>query len=268
MNENLYEKETLKGNLLKYVFTRIDYDDIVEVDSYVIKNIRERFKDIKILTRMLRADDFSFKDPTGVVDLPEEIIEKTRCTVLFFYELDMIIEINQYFTRLIYKVDKDKYDTYEKTILNRFITVIEVLNSKENLSIKRVAINKINEALFNSITQMKKIFKSSIVRTNIFTSSIKWNLPSSELKTTANFTREDVMVNFTSIIESIKNKKRYMRLILDYEVYVKDNIKNTEDIKNILIKLNSHCYELFVDSLTTKGFEMLKNNERVSEDYE
>ncbi|OPD34209.1 hypothetical protein AL713_02295 [Clostridium botulinum] len=265
MNNIKLKAEDLKGNLLKYIFTRIDYEDVIEIQSKTIKKIKNKFPESKIAYRMLKEQDFSFYDPNPIIELPKEIIETTKCVVIFFKEEDLIVEINQYFTRLIYKVDREKYNNYKTNIMNKLEGILDIIND-EDIKIRRSSINKIDEAFFGSIPKMKKIFKSNILRFNLLNTEMDWTKPSNRLKTETNFGYKDYEANYASIIENVRiYEKRYFRIFLSYEVYSKENINSEKDIKTVITNLNKCCDELFISSLTTTGYKKLKNKERISE---
>lgn len=260
------DKEKLKGNLLRLIITRIDYEDILKVSSETLKEIKEMFPECNVVSRMLKDNDFNFDDPKGVVDLPEEVIEKSSSTAFALKDTRMVIEVNQYFVRILYEVDKEKYNKYEDVIQNKVIDVMNIMNKKENIQLKRISILKMDEVFFNSLGKMKKIFKSNILRMNLFDGNISWSEPSTQIATINNFKYDECYVNFKTNFSRVKIDKIYMRLLLSYEAYMKNDI-SVENLKDILEDLNLCCYNLFVKSLTPTGFEKLKKGEVIG-DYE
>lgn len=274
--DNIPNKESVTGNLMKLVFTRIDYEDIIEVSANTLKEIKAKFPNSKILPRMLTKEDFNFRDYQNIIDLPEEIIKNSKCSAIYFEEMDMIVEVNQYFLRTICKVNKEVYKNYEESILENTMLIFRILDNNEDVKIKRISVNKINEVLCSSATKLKKIFKGNILRMDLFDNIIKWNQISSKAKNFVAFDYNDCNVNFLSLLENVEAGKRYIRLLLDYEVYIygdrswNDKFNNENSIKQKYIEeklkaLNDITYTLFIKSFTPKGLEMIRNNERIDE---
>ena len=263
--ENIY-----KTNLLKCIFTRIDYEDISEVSGETIKKIKNEFPESELKTRMLNLDDFKFSDKDSVVNLPDEVIRKTVCKALLFKDENLIIEINQYFVRIIYEVNQDNYKGYNNSILRYVVPILKILVKEEKLNIKRISVNKVDTGLYNSLTSIRRVFKSSILRNDLFKGKINWREPQNRMEVKTNFKYLDYNINFASILQRIKVNKDYLGLILDYEVYIKKNIlehtlEHTEVVE-VLKELNKICDELFFESLTPKGLGMLEENLKL-DDY-
>lgn len=269
MSETDYSRPIFENNLLKLVTTRIDYDDVVQINKETIKLIKESLGNCQIASRMLSPRDFILNDPTGFVDLPEDVIVETRCTAIILDSLGVLVEINQYFTRIFCQVSDYKYEGFEIQILGILEKVLTILMEKEIINIKRVSIEKTDEVFFTSENKLRDFFKTKMFTLNMFEKDIDWKLPSSKLLTKSNFTYGKHKVNYSSLLESVKIDKKYLRAFLTYEAYQRVNSKeyenNLETLIEILKSLNFCCFELFRSSIKPSGFKRLENGERISD---
>ena len=68
-----------KGNLLKNVISRIDFDDLYSVDTMILKQIKQVCDSFGLKLNMIReldSEDFELNDPIILRDMPSEYIKK------------------------------------------------------------------------------------------------------------------------------------------------------------------------------------------------
>lgn len=272
MLKKKYNEFNCKGCTLKAVITRIDYDDLYEIEKDKLKELKKIAKENRLkynLTRELNEQDFELNDSTALRDLPNEYIKQCMCYVHLNKETRTIVEINQFFIRIIYRDVKENYETYEKTVYPVVLKFIKTLMSEE-LVIKRISIKKVDEIDFSSIEELSKNIKPEITQTNIFGEEAKWDIPNAGSLVVQNFGYKDKMVNFLRRIDKLKIRKLsngkkvdtiFYRIYLDYEVYKRSNeikIDNNE-LKKILNEINKVTEDLYLETLTEEGWRYIKN---------
>lgn len=270
-----------KGNILKAVVTRIDFDDLYEIEKNTLKELKKIAIDNGLtlnMTRELNAEeDFELNDPVVLRELPVEYIKTCMCNAYFNENLDVIVEVNQFFVRVIYKVNNNNYREYSKNILPLIINFIEPLISDE-LIIRRVSIKKVDETKFDQLEKIDNFFKPEIVQRNIFSNKVKWNIPSSGSTVVQNFEYDNMKVNFFRKIDRVSIRERvenrvidniYYRIYMEYEVYDRETNTNIQEseIKDLLKKINYITRELFKNSFTDDGWKIISNGGKVG-DYE
>lgn len=266
-----------KGNILKAVITRIDFDDLYEIEKKTLKELKKIALNNGLtmnMTRELNAEeDFELNDPMVLRELPLEYIKNCMCNAYFNENLNMIVEVNQFFIRVIYKVNNDNYNEYSKDILPLVMDFIRPLISDE-LIIRRVSIKKVDETKFSNLEDIDNFFKPEIVQRNIFSNKVRWDIPSSGSTIVQNFEYDKKKVNFFRKIDRVSVRERneenildniYYRIYLEYEVYdreAKTNIKETELYK-ILEEINYITRELFQNSFTENGWNVISEGGKV-----
>lgn len=274
--ENSLIKEC-KGNLLKNVISRIDFDDLYYVDKDILKRIKKVCDGFELklnMVRELESEEFELNDPIILRDMPNEYIKKSMCNSFFDEKLEFIVEVNQFFIRIIHKVDKNTYMQFEDKHLKILNEIIDIFKD-ENLTILRLSIKKIDEAYFKDINDMEKYFKSDLIQKNIFSKEQKWDIPSSGSVMSQNFDYSQRKINFyrridrvlvrEAIEDNIKNNIFY-KLYLDYEVYTR-NFDDKSSIQEELIYLNKITRELFLESFTEFGKNKIIEGRSIG-DYE
>ncbi|MBU3126230.1 hypothetical protein [Clostridium tagluense] len=267
-----------KGNMLKAVITRIDYDDLYELEKSTLKKLKKISIEHGLtinMTRELNAEeDFELNDPTILRELPNEYIKTCMCNSYFNEKLDFIVEINQFFIRIIQKVNRLTYTNYEDNHLLILLNFINEIKSEE-LIIRRVSIKKVDEANFKDLKIMEQYFKPEIVQQNIFGLNVNWNIPSSGASTVQNLQYKNKNINFYKKIDRVSVRERfedrvldniYYKIYLEYEVYNR-RIEETCDIEKSLIEINSITRELFLNSFTGKGRSVIEKGGVIG-DYE
>ncbi|WP_291628076.1 hypothetical protein [Clostridium sp.] len=266
-----------KGNMLKAVITRIDFDDLYEIEKNVLKELKKIAIDNELtlnMTRELNAEeDFELNDPVILRELPVEYIKNCMCYAYFNEKLDIMVEVNQFFIRIIYKVNNNNYKEYSQNILPLIMAFIDPLLSDE-LIIRRVSIKKVDETKFNKLEEMDRVFKPEIVQSNIFSNQVRWDIPSSGSTVVQNFGYDDTKVNFFRKIDRVSVRERiesrvmdniYYRIYVEYEVYdrkTRNNIEKTE-LEKLLEKINHITRKLFKDSFTDDGWDIISKGGKV-----
>ena len=267
--------------MLKTVITRIDFDDLYEIEKHTLKELKKIAVQNNLTintTRELSSDeDFELNDPIILRELPMEYIKSCMCYAYFNEKLDTIVEVNQFFVRFIHKIEDKKNSDYLSYVLPLLMSFINTLLSDE-LVVRRISIKKVYEMDFKEIKEMNYFFKPEIVQSNIFSDDVKWDIPSSGSKVVQNFEYFDKKVNFYRKIDriSIREKSQknvidriYYRLYLEYEVYDRDTeneiveitlSKKLKDINNIIGKL-------YKESFKEEGWHTISKGE-VIEDYD
>ncbi|MPQ42515.1 hypothetical protein [Clostridium tarantellae] len=268
----------LVGNMLKNIITRIDYDDLYEVNTEMLKKIKSIcFAEglTTSFTRKLEEDeDFELNDPTTLRDLPIEYVRNCLCYSFFDENLDYIIEINQFFLRIIQKVDRNNYSSYEQSHLNRVNEILKILLNND-VYIRRIGVKKVDEDYFESLDSMSKVFKSQIIQQNIFGAKQNWSVPRAGSSMVQNFEYNGKSVNFFRKIDRVQKRiKRekvenlvFYKIYLEYDVYDRKVKNPIEDINVELIKINEVTKKLFLESFTEKGMEIITKQRRIG-DYE
>ena len=262
----------LKGNLLKYIVTRIDYEDLYEIEKDKFKQIREFCRQNGLTFELTRdldiEEDFELNDPLVLREISEEYIRTCVCNC--YFNDDIKVEINQFFIRVIQKVNKDDYTTYLECHLPLVKKMFEILDIDNSL-IVRISIKKIDETFFESLESMKEIFKPELVQCNIFGSNQKWNRPSSGSVTVQNFEYKNQLINFFRKIDRVVfrqkvenkiNDNPYYRIYIEYEVYRID-YNSGESLQDNLTDIDSVTMDLFLESFTDEGRKKISNGEDV-----
>lgn len=278
MNENYIE---CKGNMLKAVITRVDFDDLYEIEKNTLKELKKIAVDNGLTLNMIRElneeEDFELNDPMVLRELPVEYIKNCMCNAYFNENLDVMVEVNQFFVRVIYKVDNSNYKEYSQNILPLVMKFIKPLISDE-LIIRRVSIKKVDETKFDELEKIDNFFKPEIVQRNIFSNKVKWDIPSAGSTVVQNFEYDDMKVNFFRKIDRVSVRERienriidnvYYRIYIEYEVYDREAKSNIEEfeLKELLEKINYITRELFKNSFTDNGWSIISNGGKVG-DYE
>lgn len=251
-------------NFLNSIITRIDYEDQIKISDEILLEIKKICMDDgidKIENRTIDLErDFSTNDSVPFRDLSEEYVKTVLCKC--YYNEEFMIEINPLFMRVIQK-SSEKYENYEVSHLSILKKIFDVLDIS-NKQIMRVSIKKVDEIYYEDIETMEKYFKSDIIQNKVFGKKQNWNIPQSESKMIQNFEYDKFRVNFCRYIDRGMIREEYdlekyvdkilYRLFLDYEVYSRNNI---EDVDKILKDINSVTEELFEQTFSEKGKQVL-----------
>jgi hypothetical protein len=270
-----------KGNMLKAVITRIDYDDLYELEKDTLKELKRIAVKNGLTMNMVREldeeEDFQLNDPMVLRELPAEYIRTCMCNAFFNENLELIVEVNQFFIRVIHKVDKTSYDNYENSLLPVVVDFIKPILSDE-LILRRISIKKVDETNFKEMSGLEKYFKSEIVQRKIFGDEVRWDIPSSGSTIVQNFQYENKKVNFYRKIDRVSIRERiegrlndniYYKMYLEYEVYDRLTMLNVkiEEIKQVLTNINSITRKLFLNSFTEEGWKVFSQGGEIG-DYE
>lgn len=261
MNE-IVDREELKSNILKAVILRVDYEDIIEISSDTIKEIKRLFPNGDLRYRMLNSMDFTDNDLISIRSVPIEVVEKTKCFGIIFDE-GLVLEFNQFFLRVVKTVKDYKYSTFENEILDNFISLYKVLSEREGIEeILRVSIKKINETFFDSLNKARQCIQKEV----LMTSSVEKNICFKSLykySTNNNFTYKNSNVNLGTRFEKVKHREKYyFRFYMDIENYLID-CKKEEINKEKILQLNDNGFDIFLKVLKRKSIELLKNGQGV-----
>lgn len=255
-----------KGNVLKRVVTRIDFQDLFEVPKDVLREVGKICSNNKIdinSPKFLDITDFQFNDTVTSISFPYEYIKDLNSILFFNNEKTFIVEINQLFLKIT-QVVNDKYKRYGET-LKLISEILLVLKDpdKTDIKVKRISIKKANQVFFDSIDKFKEYFKDEILRFNLF-ENVDWSKNNCQSTMVQNFEYNDCKVNFARTYDNgLINNNKYYRLYFDIETYL--NGSNNMDIVDLLTKINEYIFELFEWTLTGKAIECLKNGERIGD---
>lgn len=266
----------LKGNLLKNVITRIDYNELFVIKDETFKAISDLCK-IKGLTyekiRNLRAeDDFSLNDPVSLRSIPTEYIEKSFCHCFFNEDVSFVIEINNFFFRAIQLVKKDEYKNYKESHLELIKDIFDLL-AVEPTDIKRISVKKVDEAFFSTLDKMNEVIKAEIIQDKIFGEEQEWNTPNASSIVVQNFMYSGQKVNFMRNINrvqlrNIENDKLVSvlayRLYLDYEVYSREYILEKSCEENLLM-IDGITKSLFLQTFNETGKIQIESGDEIGD---
>ncbi|NGT55282.1 hypothetical protein, partial [Clostridium perfringens] len=93
-------RKDVKGNTLKKVITRIDFEDLFGISPNVKKEIRSianKYNIDKQMVRFLNESDFVSDDKFSIVSYPYEYIKDIESLCFYNEELTFAIELNQLF---------------------------------------------------------------------------------------------------------------------------------------------------------------------------
>lgn len=269
-------EDVLKGNLLKNVITRIDYNDQYELSNFSLKDISKKCRnnglDLSVVRHLKADEDFGLDDPVTLRNIPIEYVNKAECHCFFDKEASFIIEINNFFFRAIQLVNKDTYTKYEESHLNFVNELFELLKIEEE-DIQRISIQKVDEVFFSSIEKMKEVIKPEIVQSNIFGEKQSWDMPSSGSSIVQNCIFDSQKVNFKRIIDRVQlrticNNKleniRAYRLYMGYEVYSRQYDRE-RTMKDNLLKIDKVTKDMFLETFTNEGREKIRKGETIGD---
>lgn len=167
----------LKGNLLKNVVTRIDYNEQYVIEDETQRSISKACKKHGLVyekVRNLRAEeDFSLNDPVSLRSIPTEYIEKSFCHCYINEDVSFVIEVNNFFFRAIQLVKKDEYTNYKDSHLKLIMDIFNLL-AIETTDIKRISVKKVDETFFSSLEKMNEVIKPEIIQDKIFGDEQEW----------------------------------------------------------------------------------------------
>lgn len=260
------DRNEMKGHILKRVITRIDYNDLFELDPGLMKNIAENCFSSGLFTKQgyksLELSDFAFNDPSVPISLPYEYIKDINSIIFYNDERTYYLEINQLFLRIT-QVVGDEYRRYSESIdlINK---CFEELKKNDLFHVKRMGIRKLNQVFFKDLSQFNKYFKPDLFQFNQF-DNINWSNMGTQSKLVQNFQIDDIKVNFTRLYDNgLIDGNQFNRLILDFETYFNE-LDKKEDLIKKLILLNDKIYELFEWTLSDEGVVVLKSGERLGD---
>lgn len=261
-------------NFLNAIVTRIDYEDQIKIADDIlikIKDICTKYGIEKIGNRILDLErDFSTNDAVSFRDLSEEYVKTVLCKC--YYNEEFQIEVSPLFIRIIQK-SSAKYESYQMSHLPIVQKIFFALNVPSE-QIIRVSVKKVDEVFYESMETMEKYFKADILQNKIFGEKQNWNIPQAESKIIQNFQYDNFRVNFCRYIDrgmireefesgQYKDKILY-RLLLDYEVYSRENVGELQETLSDIDKVTE---ELFKETFTVEGKQKLHQEEGGFENY-
>lgn len=259
------KREEVKGNILKRVVTRIDFQDMFELNPRMLSLITKICNDYNItnrIPRLLELEDFESNDKIPTIVYPYEYIKDIKSIVFFNNERNIVVEINQLFLTITQRVT-ETYDRYGNTI-NLIKDIINVINNEDKsvLNILRVSIKKANEVYFDKVENLSIDFKESIIGTNQ-PFNIKWNDKFTESMLVQNFNNNDKLMNLKRVIDNgIIEGKELIRLYFELEAYKNRKI-NPDNVIKELEGLNTFVFEVFESIFTDIGIKKLQKGEGI-----
>lgn len=258
-------REDMKGQILKTVVTRIDYQDtfgLAEETRKEIYKICEGKGIAKKLRRPLEEIDFQTYDPVNIFSVTYESIKEVFSDVIYNDERGFYIEINQFFILITQEIDSH-YENYSFTS-ELIQEILKVLKEKETLHILKVSIRKSNEVYYENFRNIHLDFKSEVIGFDIFNGEVNWQLPYTTSESKQSFEWNEQRINFMRVFDSGKlNGKKLFRLYLQFEVYDIDLnfIKFQDKVNEKLSQLNNTLYLFFEHTLTDAAVDKLKVEE-------
>ena len=160
-------RNDIKGNILKRVVTRVDFQDLFEFPKDVLREIAKICYQYGIelnMPKFLEMSDFQFNDNSTSISYPYEYIKNLNSTLIFNSERTFIIEINQLFIKIT-QVVNDSYKRYGKTLelIEKIFSILKDPD-KTDVRIKRISIKKANQVFFDSISKFETFFKNEILQ--------------------------------------------------------------------------------------------------------
>lgn len=261
-----YNRENIKGNLLKQVVTRIDYQDIFSLSPETMKEIGLICAEHGLIQkgyRVLDESDIQTNDIVSSISIPYEYLKDINSIVFYNDDKSFLVEINQLYIKVTQLVDST-YKRYHETIKLLKPILESLFELEKRVDVKRISIKKSNQVIFKEIESFLKYFKEDILRFNIFNMGIIWNGQDSQSTLIQNFSVKDVYVNFLRIFDNGEFKEnKCSRLYLEYETYLKETHHSL--IINELKRINEIIFELFKNSLTEYALDSLVNDERIGD---
>lgn len=258
-------REDMKGQILKNIVTRVDYQDTFGLSDETRKGIYkicEARGITKKLRRPLEESDFQTYDPVNIFSVTYEEIRDVFSDVIYDDEKGFYVEINQFFLLITQEIDA-YYENYSFT--SELVEgILRVLKEKEALQILKVSIRKANEVYYKDYTNIHSDFKSEIINFNQFNRAIDWKKPYSNSESKQSFEWNNQRINFVSIFDSGKlNGNKLYRLYLQIEVYDVDLnfVKFQDNVIEKFKQLNETLYLFFEYTLTDVAVEKLKVEE-------
>lgn len=264
----------IRINFLNAIVTRIDYEDQIKIVDDIllkVKNICNGCGIEKIGNRMLELErDFSTNDSVSFRDLSEEYVKTVLCKC--YYNEEFAIEINPLFLRIIQQ-STEEYDSYQKSHLPIVKDIFCTLNVPLE-QIIRISVKKVDEVYYETLETMEKYFKSDILQNKVFGKKQNWDVPQAESKMIQNFEYDNFRVNFCRGIDRGMVREKFAsdqyrdkilyRLLLDYEVYSRENIGGLQET---LCNIDQVTEELFLEIFTEEGKQRLYQEEGGFENY-
>lgn len=262
-------RNEIKGNILKRVVTRIDFQDLFELPRDVLRDIAKICYENKVgynKPKFLETSDFQFNDSSTSISYPYEYIRDLNSTLFFNEEGTFIVEVNQLFLKVTQVVNKN-YKRYGETLI-LLDDILKILKdpSKTDIKIKRISIKKANQVFFDSIEKFENYFKNQMLIFNQFSHEVDWSKNGSQSTMVQNFDYKHCKVNFTKIYDNgLINGNKYYRLYFDIETYYNEEYNLENDTIACLEELNSKIFELFIWILNDNGIALLKSGERMGD---
>lgn len=269
-------EKDLKGNLLKNVITRIDYNERFGIGDKTLKSISDICKQRGLTYHKVRnleaEDDFSLNDPVSLRSIPTEYIEKSFCHGYFNDDVSFVIEINNFFFRAIQFVKKDEYKNYKESHLKLIKDIFDLL-SIDSTDIQRISVKKVDETFFSSLEKMNEVIKSEIIQDKIFGDNQDWNTSNAGSKVIQNFMYSGQKVNFTRDINRVQLRIKKddklesvlaYRLYLDYEVYSRNYLKE-KSFEDNLLDIDSITKSLFLQTFNKTGEDRIEKGEEIGD---
>lgn len=255
-------REQMKGQILKTVVTRIDYQDTFGLAGETRKEIFkicEAEGIAKKLRRPLEESDFQTYDPVNIFSVPYESIKDVFSDVIYNDGRGFYIEINQFFILITQEIDS-YYENYSFTI-ELIQKILKVLQDMETLHVLKVSIRKSNEVFYKDFKNILLDFKPEVINFNNFNGEIDWELICSTSELKQSFEWNNQRINFMRVFDSGKlNGQKLFRLYLQFEVYDIDfNFEKFQDnIDEKLNELNNTLFLFFEYTLTDEAVGKLK----------
>jgi uncharacterized protein (TIGR04255 family) len=260
-------REEMKGQILKRIVTRIDYQDIFEISSHSLKEMRKLCEDRGLtdyLPGTLSPEDFFINDPVGGIHISRSYLNGIK-TYEFRSEDDLIkCEVNQLFIKVTQDVESS-YKNYSFTLELLEDVIAQLQGSEGDLQVRRMSIVKANQVFFNDISKIERYFKKEFVIHHLFSDAVDWSIPYSRSRNTYNFAVDDYNVNFVQVYDNGEiDGQLFYRVFFEFETYLYGGSKD-KTIPETLIELNELIYCLFENTLTDHAIAQLKTGSEMGD---
>lgn len=274
------ERSLLKHHFLKQLVFRIDFTNVMEEDiRRILPELRTFYfsKGYTSLSELYtnKANLSVLNEASSSTNIPFEFKDYERHKVWRFQKDNCTIDLSPIYFSITEKISSSytTFDQYREIIEN---TINSLKKSSEFFACSRIGIRKINVGYIDCLQKLPQFFKSEILNAAELQSVLdgygcmaaNYNnlLFSSETKT--NYIRN---IQFGNTTDESGTSVPIYQVILDIDSYI-DNITSemmasTENINELITKINDTTFALYKKSLTTEFFEKLKDENYVELDF-
>jgi len=259
------ERQEIKGHILKQITIRMDYNDIIKVSDVGLKEIRTlctKFGLEGSITRILDPVDFHFSDYLTDLSIPYEYLKDITSHIFMSDDQTLTVEVNQLFLKINQDVGTEYTRFSEMETI--FIEINKILELHEQIRVKRLSLNKVNEVYYLTPDKLLNDFKHEIIGLDVYKGLVDWMNPTTQMNQTINFESEGLNINVIKLLDNgTINNNPLIRLLLQFEVLC----VNTPYIKpsELLSSMNTKVYDLFKASLSENGLKKIIDGERLGE---